>query len=153
MSRKQHVVRLSAAERAELARLIGAGTAPARRLTRARILLKADAGARGPRWTDERIAEAVEASARTVARVRAAFCAGGLAPALGRKRPARVYARTLDGAAEARLIAEACAPPPAGRAAWTLQLLADRLVELAVVPSIAPNTVRAALKKTSSSRG
>jgi hypothetical protein len=153
MSRKQHVVRLSSAEREAVAREVRAGTAPARRLTRARILLKADAGARGPRWTDARIAEAVEASARTVARVRADFCAGGLAHALGRKRPEREYARTLDGAAEARLVAEACAPPPAGRARWTLRLLGDRLVELEVVPSIAPNTVRAALKKTSSSRG
>jgi len=132
---------------------VRAGAGPARRLARARILLKCDAGAGGPRWTDARVAEAVEVSARTVARVRAAFAGGGLAAALPRKPPARAYARRLDGAAEARLVAVACGPPPAGRARWSLRLLADRLVELEVVPAVAPNTVRAALKKTSPSRG
>jgi hypothetical protein len=150
---KQHVVALTADERAELKRLIGAGSARARVLARARILLKADAGAAGPRFTDAAVAAMVEVSPRTVARTRTDFCAGGLEAALGRAPSARAYPRKLDGAAEARLIAEACAPPPAGHARWSLRLLAGRLVELEVVDGISPETVRQTLHKTSSSRG
>lgn len=153
MPAKQHVVRLTDEERRELEHMVAVGIASARRLTRARILLKADAGRRGPRWTDGRIAEAVEASPRTVARVRADFCAQGLAPTLQRRGPDRVYRRKLDGHAEATLIELACAPAPAGRARWSLRLLADRLVALEVVDGISPETVRQTLKKTTSSRG
>lgn len=153
MPRKQHVVRLTPAERAEVRALVGAGVAPARTQTHARILLKCDAGAAGPRWSDARVAEAVEVSARTVARVRARFATQGLAAALGRKRPNRVYRRKLESAQEARLVAIACTAPPSGQARWSLRLLAQRLVELEVVDGISPETVRAALKKTPSSRG
>jgi hypothetical protein len=149
---KRHVVRLPAAERAALGDLIAAGTAPARALAHARILLKADQGAAGPAWPDARIAEALETSVATVARVRRRWAAGGLDDALHR-RPPGPRPRKLDGAQEARLVAVACSAPPAGRERWTLRLLANRLVELEVVDGIAPNTVRAALKKTSSSRG
>jgi hypothetical protein len=153
MANKQHVVRLTSAERAELRALLAAGTTPARTQTHARILLKCDAAAGGPRWSDARVAEAVEVSARTVARVRARFAHGGVAAALGRKRPARVYRRKLDDAQAARLVAIACTEPPAGRARWSLRLLSRRLVALEVVDGISPETVRATLKKTSSSRG
>ena len=153
MPRKQHVVRLSPTERAEVRALVTAGRAPALTQTHARILLKCDAGAGGPRWSDAHVAAAVEVSARTVARVRARFAAGGLAAALGRKRPNRVYRRKLDAAQEARLVAVACTVPPAGQARWSLRLLAQRLVELEVVDGISPETVRATLKKTPSSRG
>ncbi len=149
---KQHVVRLVPAERAVLGDLIAAGSAPARPLTHARILLKTDQGADGPAWPDARIAEALEIGVRTVARVRRRWANGGLDEALHR-RPTGPRPRKLDGAQEARLVALACAAPPAGHARWTLRLLAGRLVELEVVDGIAPNTVRAALKKTSSSRG
>jgi len=152
MANKQHVVRLSREERGELRALVASGSAPARLLARARVLLKGDAGG-GPRWTDAKVAEAVEVGARTVARVRAAFAAGGPAAALPRKRPDRAYARKLDGAAEARLVVLACAAPPAGRARWSLRLLAARLVELEVVDAISPETVRQALNKTGPSRG
>jgi hypothetical protein len=153
MSRQQHVVRLTAVERAAVRALLATGTTPAQTQTHARILLKCDAGTGGPRWTDARVAEAVEVSARTVARVRARFATQGVAAALGRKRPARVYRRKLDSAQEARLVAIACTAPPAGRARWSLRLLGRRLVELEVVDGISPETVRATLKKTSSSRG
>jgi hypothetical protein len=153
MARHQHVVRLTSAERADLRALLAAGAAPARTQTHARILLKADVGAAGPRWTDARIAEAVEVSARTVARVRARCARDGLPAALGRKPPERVYRRKLDDAQAARLVAIACTEPPPGRARWSLRLLSRRLVELAVVDGISPETVRATLKKTSSSRG
>jgi transposase len=134
--------------------LIATGKAAALKRAHARILLKADAGAGGPAWVDTRIAEALEVSVPTVERVRQRFVEQGLEAALGRKRQERPSReRKLDGRAEARLIALACSAPPEGRAEWTMQLLADRLVELRVVESICDETVRRALKKTSSSRG
>ena len=150
---KQHVVALTADERARLRALVAAGVAPARQLARARVLLKVDAGRDGPRWTDAEAAAAVEVAPRTVARVRAEWALGGVDGVLTRKPPARVYARKLDGAAEATLVAVACSPRPDGRERWSVRLLADRLVVLGVVGSIAPETVRQTLKKTSSSRG
>ena len=151
---KKYKVTLTDAERQQLQELIAAGKAAAKKLTHARILLKADAAGGGPTWTDERIAEALDVSTDTIGRVRQRFVEQGTDAALGRKpqdRPSRP--RALDGAAEARLIALACSPPPAGRAAWTLRLLADQLVELEVVDTISDETVRRALKKTRSSRG
>jgi transposase len=151
---KKYRVTLTAEEREQLQELIAAGKGAAKRLARARILLKADASDGGPAWDDARIAEAVEVSARTVERVRQRFVEQGLEAALVRKkqgRPSRE--RTLDGAAEARLIAVACSEPPEGRARWTMQLLADRLVELEVVDTVSDETVRRTLKKTRSSRG
>ena len=149
---KRYVVRLVPAERAVLTDLLAAGTAPARALTHARVLLKADQGEGGPAWPDARIAEALQTSVATVERVRRRWAGGGLDDALHR-RPTGPRPRKLDGAQEARLVAVACSAPPAGHARWTLRLLADRLVELEAVDGIAPNTVRAVLKKTSSSRG
>jgi transposase len=150
---KKYVVTLTEEERRQLSDLIAAGKAAAQKLTHARILLKADAAPAGPAWADEKIAEAVEVSAATVERVRQRFVERGLEAALTRKRqdrPSRPPA--LDGAAEARLIALACSQPPAGRAAWTLRLLADKLVELEVIDSVSHEAVRRALKKTNSSR-
>lgn len=151
---KKYKVTLTAEERNSLQDLIAAGKAAAQKLTHARILLKADATPGGPAWTDGRIAEAVEVNVATVERVRQRFVEQGLDAALSRKpqdRPSRQ--RKLDGRAEARLIALACAEPPEGRACWTLRLLADRLVELEVVDTVSTETVRQVLKKTSSSRG
>lgn len=153
MPTKQHIVRLTAEERAATRALIAAGTTPARTLMHARILLKADTGAGGPRWTDAQIADAVEVSARTVTRVRTTFATQGLEAALHRKRPERTYAHRLARTDEARLVTLACSEPPAGHARWTLRLLAGRLVELDVVDGISPETVRQALKKTNSNRG
>ena len=150
----KYKVTLTVEERLELESLIAAGKAAAKRLMHARILLKADAADGGPAWTDERIAEAVEVNAATVGRVRQRFVLEGLEAALARKRQDRPSReRKLDGRAEARLIALACSAPPGNRAAWTLQLLADRLVELRVVDSVSDETVRRVLKKTHSSRG
>lgn len=153
MPSRQHLVHLSTVERRALEQMIGSGHAPARQLARARILLHADRGVRGRRRTDRAIAEAVAVSPRTVARVRAEFAAGGLARALPRQRPRRVYPYKLDGAAEAVLVQLACGPAPTGRARWTLRLLGDELVRLEIVAGIAPTTVQATLKKTNSSRG
>jgi hypothetical protein len=89
----------------------------------------------------------------TVARVRREYGERGLAAALERKLPERTYERRLDGAGEARLIALACSAPPAGRARWTLRLLADELVRLEIVETVSYETVRRTLKQTGSSRG
>jgi len=154
MPQKKYLVTLTPEEREQLAGLLSAGKRSALTLARARILLKADQADGGPAWPDERIAEALDCGVRTVERVRQRFVERGLEEALGRKkqdRPSRE--RKLDGRAEARLIALACSQPPDGRAAWTLQLLADKLVELRVVDSVCDETVRRVLKKTRSSRG
>ena len=140
---------LSEAERARLRTLIGRGTAPARTVTHARILLTANQGEGGPAWTDAAIAGALDIHPTTVARVRRAYVEDGLEAALPRKAPDRVYSRTLDGAAEAHLVALACSAPPAGRERWTLRLLADELVRLEVVDRISHETVRRTLKQTS----
>ena len=154
MPQKKYVVTLTPEEREQLAGLLTAGKRSALTLARARILLKADQADGGPAWPDDRIAEALDCGVRTVERVRQRFVERGLEAALARKpqdRPSRL--RKLDGRAEARLIALACSAPPDGRAAWTLQLLADRLVELRVVDTVCDETVRRVLKKTNSSRG
>src|SRR5436190_21174077 len=151
--RKQHVVVLSEEERARLHTLIGRGTAPARALTHARILLKANQGEAGPGWTDRAIATALEVHHTTVARVRQQYAAGGLAAAGGRQAPEREYRRKLDGEQEAPLVALACSAPPEGRKRWTLRLLAEGLVRLEVVDAVSHETVRQALKQTASSRG
>jgi transposase len=145
------IVRLTAEQRQELEKLAATGKRSAATITRARILLKADADGDG--WADDRIAEALDTSASTVARVRKKFVRQGPEAAVGRQRPTGRQYRKLDGAQEARLAAVACSPPPEGQARWTLKLLADKLVELEVVESIDPATVYRALKKTRSSRG
>jgi transposase-like protein len=139
---------LSEAERAELRGLVGSGTAPARMLTRARILLKANHGEGGPGWSDAAIAAALDVNPSTVLRVRRQFACAGLAATLERKRPDRVYERALDGEREARLIAIACSETPEGIDRWSLRLLADELVRLQVVSTISHETVRQTLKKT-----
>ncbi len=144
---------LTEAQRAELRGLVAAGVAPARMLTRARVLLKANHGEGGPGWSDAAIAGALDVNASTVLRIRRRFATEGLEATLERKRPERVYERRLDGAQEAHLVALACSAPPDGQARWTLRLLAAELVRLEVVEAVSHETVRQTLKKTSSSRG
>jgi hypothetical protein len=147
---KKSKVTLTAEERQDRLDLIAAGKAAAPRLAHARILLKADAAPEGPAWNDERIAEAVEVSLAPVERVLPRFVEPGLEEALSRKaqdRPSRP--RKRDGRAEARLIALACSPPLDDRTAWTMPLLADRLVAPEVVDSVSEETVRRPRNKTS----
>jgi len=146
--RKQYVVRLPEAERAWLLTLIGRGAAPARAQTHARILLKANRGEAGPEWTDGAISAALEVDPTTVARVRKLYVTEGVAAALYRKAPDRVYRRKLAGEQEARLVAVTCSEPPTGHKRWSLRLLADKLVELEVVEAISYETVRQTLKQT-----
>ncbi len=149
--KKKYPVILSDTERDDLKRLIAAGTSPARKLTHARILLKADESPEGDGWVDERVADAMEVSQPTVARIRRQYFEEGLEAALNRRPPKREYHRKLDGKQEARLVALACTEPPEGQARWSLRLLADKLVELEIVEEISYQTVRRTLKKTLSS--
>jgi DNA-binding transcriptional ArsR family regulator len=150
--KKKYPVILTETQREDLKSLIAAGSAPARKLTHARILLKADQSPEGPGWVDEQVADAVETSQPTVSRVRKQYVQEGLEAALNRRPPNREYQRKLDGEQEARLLALACSEPPEGRARWSLRLLADKLVELEIVEDVSYQTVRRTLKKTNSSR-
>jgi putative transposase len=144
---EKYLVDLTAAEQEYLSGLLKQGKAAARKIARAHMLLHAAEG-----LSDEEIADIVRVGHSTIHRTRQRFVEEGLEPALSERR--RVSGRPkLEGKQEAFLIALACSPPPAGRARWTMQLLADRLVELTTVAGISDETVRRALKKTNSNPG
>jgi transposase len=149
---KKYKVTLTAEEREELGAMIAKGKADARKLAHARILLQADEAGGGPGRTDADIAAGLDTSTRTCERVRERFVEQGLEAALLPKPAKRIYARKLDGAQEAQLIALACSRPPAGVGRWTLRLLADTMVELKHADAVSHETVRQTLKKTRSSR-
>src|SRR3982750_357964 len=149
---KRYQVTLSDEERGYLEKLVSTGRRSAQMLIRARILLKADEAHEG-RWTDQEIVEALDVSLRTVERTRQALVEEGLEAALCRQKRSRPGNMKLDGQKEAQLITLACSEAPGGRERWTLQLLADKMVELKIFESISTEAVRQVLKKTSSSRG
>jgi transposase len=145
---KKYIVRLTQEERERLNGLVSKGRASARKIGRARVLLKVDAD--DSNWTDKQAADAFGMRVNTVADIRQRFVEEGLDGALERKEPDEPpRRRKLDGAGEARLIAIACGEAPKGRGRWTLRLLAGQLVELAIVDGISHETVRRTLKKTS----
>lgn len=144
---KRYIVDLTEPERTHLRELTKRGTVSARKLTRAHILLQAAEGA-----IDTRIAETLHVSVSTVERTRRRFVEEGLTAALT-ERPRPGGQPKLDGTQEAQLVALACSQPPTGREGWTMQLLADRLVALGVVPAISDETVRRTLKKGHSNPG
>jgi transposase len=146
MAKKLHEVDLTDDERDRLRALTRRGAASARRIARARVLLLAGDG-----WPDRHVAEAVGCCVATVENLRRRFAAERLAALEERPRPGA--APKLDGKATATLVGLACTAPPAGRATWTMQLLADKLVELGAVEAISDETVRRTLKKTNSSPG
>jgi transposase len=146
MPRKKYVVDLSAEERTTLEQLLQRGKSSARKLTRARILLQADAG-----LTDEEIATALDVGSATVERTRQRFVEANLEALNELPRPGGQ--RKLSGKQEAHLLAVACTPAPSGQTRWTLQLLADQVVELGFADSLARETVRQVLKKTRSNLG
>lgn len=150
---KKYRIELTAQERLELTGILKRGKAAVLRQRHARILLLADENLSGGARSDVDIAVAVGVGVATVERVRRVCVEHGLARSLKRKGPARHYERKLDAKGEAHLIALACEPAPEGRARWTLQLLADKLVELDVVDSISSESVRRTLKKTNLSLG
>jgi hypothetical protein len=150
---KRYVVKLNADERQRLQELIRKGASPAQRLLKARILLKADASDAGEAWSDRKIIEALDTSVSMVYRARKQLVEEGLDAVLSRKQRATPpVAPIFDGEKEARLIALACSTPPEGYARWTLRLLEEKVVELAIVDRASDNTIGRALKKTLPSR-
>ncbi len=146
-------VTLTQEERKELETMTRRGKTHARRFIHARALLLCDAGEDGPAWNVADVATALGVTSRAIEHLKKRFVEEGFEATLVRKPKVRHRAPKLDGAKEARLVALACSGPPNGRARWTLQLLADKLVELDVVDSITAETVRVRLKKTTSNRG
>ena len=150
---KKYRVELRVEEQEELKALVSRGRAAAYRQRHARILLLSDENqAQGP-MMDQEIARALQVGTATVERVRRRCVEDGVAAALGRKEQLNRRRKKLDGQGAAHLIALACSAPPEGRVSWTLQMLADGLVEREVVESISDETVRRTLKKTHSSLG
>jgi hypothetical protein len=150
---KKFVVRLSKEERERLDELVHTGKRSARLLIKARILLKADASEAGEGWSDSRIAAALDTSIANVVRTRRQLVEEGFEAVLTRKHNANSARRRIfDGVAEARLIALACSPAPAGRAKWTLRLLEEKVVELSIVEKTSDNTIGRTLKKMFSNR-
>jgi len=146
---KKYVVKLDEAERGRLQSLISKGKSPAKRLLKARILLKADAGGQGGGWSDGQIIEALDTNMSMVTRVRQQFVEEGLDAVLSRKRRATpAITPIFDGEKEARLMALACSAPPEGHARWTLRLLEDKVVELGIVERASDNTIGRVFKKT-----
>jgi transposase len=146
MPEKKYLVTLDDDEREQLELLLHSGTHATRKVTRARILLKAAEG-----WGDRAIAEALSVGRATVERLRQRFVEEGLGALAEHPRPGT--GPKLDAKAEARLLAEACSAAPAGHQRWTLHLLADRVVTLGLTESYSYESVRRVLKKTTSSRG
>jgi transposase len=151
---KKYRIALAEEQRQLLQQMIAAGQAPARTLTHARVLLKADEGEQGPGWTDEQISEALEVSPATIQRVRQRFIEAGLEDALKRRpQPERPEKRKLAGVQEAHLIALSCGPAPQGYQRWSMRLLADRFVVVETGEHVGRETIRRALKKMNSSPG
>jgi transposase len=142
---------LSGEERQQLETLVRKGKSPARRLLKARILLKADVSEVGEGWSDSQIIEALDASPSMVYRVRKQLVEEGLDAVLSRKQRAMPAVLPIfDGEKEAKLIALACSKPPKGRARWTLRLLESKVVELGIVDRASDSTIWRTLKKTRS---
>ena len=141
MAKKRYIVTLTAEELEMLQTMIRSGTERARKMTRARILLKADQG-----WRDAAIAAALDVGITTIERTRQRFVLEGLDAALKPRSPNRQYYRKLDGEQEARLIALVCSAPPNGYGHWSLRLLADKVVELNIADSVSHETVRRVLQ-------
>lgn len=153
MAEKKYRVTLTKKERKELTAFTTKGEGNARRLRRAQILLMADEAQDGGGWKDIEIAKALNAQVKTIERTRKTCVLNGLDVALNHTRPTKTRSKKLDGAAEARLIQLACSQAPDGREEWTMQLLADKLVELELAESVSDETVRTTLKKMSLNLG
>ena len=150
---KKYVVRLSADERAQLDELIRKGKRSAQRLTKARILLKADVSELGEGWSDSRIAAALDTSIANIERTRRQLVEEGFEAVLTRRyNPNSARPRIFDGVAEAKLIALTLSPAPEGFARWSLRLLEEKVVELSIVEKASDNTIGRTLKKTFSNR-
>ena len=144
---KKYIVRLTAKERQTLREIVKKLKGSSQKVRRAQMLLKADVA--GPSWTDQQIADAFDSRTRTVEKLRERFVTEGFDQTLhGKQREQPATKKILGGKQEAQLIAMRLGQPPKGYANWTLRLLARKLVELEIVPTISHETVRVTLKKT-----
>lgn len=151
---KKDPIELTKEQRAELEEVIKKGTARARKLQHAHVLLKIDSSEAGSNWSDQQVKEAFGVSIPTIWRIRQRFLEQGLNDALNRRpQPERPEKRKIDGEQEAHLVAVTCSPAPEGYKRWSMRLLADKLVELGYFEEISHNTVWVALKKINSSHG
>ena len=153
MPAKRYPVILEPEPRESLMDLISSGKESARKLTRARILLKADESETGPAYGDKQIREALEVSLSTIERTRKTFALEGLPAALHPKERSRSRPKKFDGETEAHLIALVCSDPPEGSACWTLRLLAEKMVALNHFSSISHECIRQVVKKTNFTLG
>ncbi len=144
---KKYIVELTSEERSKLKAMVKKGKTAAYKIKHAHILRKADEGPEGAGWKDSEIAKAFHCHITTVENVRRRLVEHGLDTAIERAKHKAYRPRTLDGRAEAQLVAMACSETPQGRNKWTLRLLADKIVELEIVDSISYGTVRNVLKK------
>ena len=149
--RKYHVT-LAEDEHQELLELTSKGVASAQKIRHAQILLKLDESFNEKPWTVQAIVEAYHINHNTVCGIAQRFVEEGLESALNRKKQENRH-RKITGEVEAHIVAITCSSAPEGRSAWTLQLIADRLVELKVVDSISATSVRTTLKKTNLNHG
>src|SRR4051812_869962 len=152
MKNRRYVLKLAADERTWLEGIVSKGKSAAWKIQHAHALLKMDQSEAGPGWDDERIAEAFGMTTRSLENWRKQAVEEGPEAVLTRQYAKRPEARKLDGVGEAQLVKLACSQAPEERTSWTLNLLADRLVELQVVERISRETVRRTLKKTISNR-
>ncbi len=145
--KKRYVVKLNQQERDELTVMVKTGKAAASKRRHAQVLILVDQGEWGPGFPDSTVAEQTLFSRRTVEQIRERCVNEGLTSALERKKRASSQSRIFDGEAEAKLVSLACQTPPTGYAKWTMQLLADKVVELEIVDCVSDETVRRVLKK------
>ena len=142
MPKKKYIVDLTDSERAELEQRTNKGKIAAYKMNHARILLLADINQQGGGWTDIKISKALNVAQATIERVRKRFVESGMESALSRREQKNRRSKIIDGEKEAYLIAIACSETPMGRAKWTLQMLADKMVELNYLEKVSPETIR-----------
>lgn len=153
MPKKKYIIALTPSERSTLEQLTRKGKTAAYKINHARILLKADINQEGGGWRDSQISEALNIGHATIERVRQRFVEEGLEAALNRRKQKNRRRKIIDGAKEAYLIALACSEVPRGKSHWTLQMLADKMVELNRVEQVSTETIRQTLKKTNLNLG
>ena len=153
MPKKKYIVSLTSSERDDLEQLTKKGNIAAYKMNHARILLKADINQEGGGWIDRKISESLDIGHATIERVRQRFVEEGIEAALNRREQKKRRQKIIDGEKEAYLIAIACSETPTGKGNWTLQMLADKMVELNYVEQVSTETIRQSLKKTNLSLG
>ena len=153
MPKKKYIVSLTSSERDFLEQLTKKGKIAAYKMNHARILLKADINQEGGGWIDRKISESLDIGHATIERVRQRFVEEGIEAALNRREQKKRRSKIIDGEKEAYLIAIACSESPTGKSSWTLQMLADKMVELNYDEQVSTETVRQSLKKTNLNLG